>query len=80
MPAPGVTAVKGRVRQRYGSKLSSPRPHPPPRARTGPAGAGAAQPPRATAAPLGQAYGAKMSHVGIERLHERDARTDAIGG
>jgi hypothetical protein len=31
-------------------------------------------------APLGQAYGAKMSHIGIERLHERDARTDVIGG
>lgn len=28
MPAPGVTAVKGLVRQRYGSKVSSPRPHP----------------------------------------------------
>ena len=28
MPAPGVTAVKGPVRQRYGSKVPSPRPHP----------------------------------------------------
>ncbi len=41
---------------------------------------GAAQPPRASDALLCQAYGADMSHIGIERPHERDARTDAIGG
>src|SRR5215470_18157070 len=35
---PGVTTVRGPVRQRYGSKVPSPRPHPPPRAGTGPVG------------------------------------------
>ena len=29
MPAPGVTVVRGPVRQRYGSKVPDPRPHPP---------------------------------------------------
>ena len=28
MPAPSVTAEKGPVRQRYGSKVPNPRPHP----------------------------------------------------